>query len=743
MINKLNTQQEKALLEVNKPVLILAGAGSGKTRVITHKIAHLIKDHGYPPWSILAVTFTNKAAGEMRERIIELLDLNKDDGFANHINSLWVNTFHSVCAKILRREIDKIGYKKNFTIYDGSDSKQVIKDVIKVKKLECPTDNLYNISSQISFSKNAFESPHDVIRRGEEEGNLFIKLIGQIYKYYEEQLLENNALDFDDLLLKTIVLFEKVPDRAAYYQGLFRYIMVDEFQDTNHCQYRLIKILANGRSCISVVGDDDQSIYSWRGADISNIINFEKDFKGCKVIKLEQNYRSTNTILNAAHSVVLHNRNRLDKKLWSSKGTGDSIKYYGAGDDRAEGEWIINNIVRLYESTNTYKDIAVFYRMNYQSRIFEEYLLQSNIPYKIFGAVKFYDRMEIKDTLAYLTILANESDSLALKRIINVPKRGIGSTTITKIDIMSSELGLSFEGSALYCIDNKMIRNPIKDKLVDFFKLISELKQGKADKSVPDLLDYVLDKTGYDSYLKQNYENYEERLDNIDELRRSMLQYEQDQPEPTLDHYLMELSLKSDIDDFDESANYVSLMTLHNSKGLEFSNIFISGLDEGIFPHYMALDNHKEMEEERRLFYVGITRAKERCFLSSSSQRYSFGQMKLYKSSRFISEVHPDYIEKDSYIFTDDQHLDGDSNTFDKVKAKLDKHSKTKVDSNQANRVTNINEVDIGQTLVHKSFGKGVVVELSNKGDLSTVLLKFNGKKRLLLLKYAPLYKVD
>ena len=741
MLNQLNPQQKSALLEIDNPVLILAGAGSGKTKVITHKIAHLIKEYGYAPWNILAVTFTNKAAKEMKNRVFNILGSKEADNYNPYSpKSLWVTTFHSACSRILRCDIEKIGYKSNFSIYDSDDSNKLVKEVIKQNNLISPTENVSSICSTISRSKNQFQKPDKLIQQGIEESNDFINKVGIIYKYYEKKLFENNALDFDDLILKVIMLFEQEKETLEYYKTLFRYVMVDEFQDTNYVQYRLIKLLSKGSSKISVVGDDDQSIYSWRGADISNIINFEKDYKDCKVIKLEQNYRSTNIILNAAQSVVRRNERRLDKNLWSNNGLGEKLKFYAAQDNRNEAKWVIAEILNLYESNKKFNDIGLLYRMNYQSRIFEEFLRRDNIPYKIFGGTKFYERMEIKDLLAYLTILVNENDALAVKRIINVPKRGIGGTTLKKIDTISLELNITLIKAIQYCIDNNIISGSIKNKLVLFLDLLNYLKNIKGEKGISELFGIILDQTSYLEYLKQNHENAEDRIENIKEFGRAILQYETEQIEPTLDHFLMELSLRSEIDALNESDNFVSLMTLHNSKGLEFKNVFIVGMDDGIFPHYLSLDNFKEMEEERRLFYVGVTRAKESCFLSSSHKQVNFGQMKFYKPSRFISEINPDFIDK----YEETNEFNGNFKQINSDFYKNQKEIKGKIDNNnpKTNFISCLSEIKVGEMLCHKTFGKGKILKLNEKGEMSTILIQFTDGNRLLILKYAQLTKL-
>ncbi len=742
MTDTLNPKQKEALLEIDRPVLILAGAGSGKTRVITHKIAYLIKEKGYAPWNILAVTFTNKAAREMRERVFSFLGTEHHSGHPYSPQNLWVTTFHSACGRILRREISKIGFKTNFTIYDSDDSKKLVKEIIKINKLPAPSENVYHITSYISRAKNLFESPDQIIQGGIDEDNQFIQQVGQIYKLYEKKLFENNALDFDDLILKTIVLFEKEKETLAYYRDLFRYIMVDEFQDTNHSQYRLIKLLAEGRAQISVVGDDDQSIYSWRGADISNIIDFGNDFKDCHVVKLEQNYRSTNHILNAAHSVVQRNEKRLKKELWSNKGEGEKLKYFGAKDDRSEVERVTAEVINIYETENGFKGIALFYRMNYQSRILEEYLRRESIPYRIFGGIKFYERMEVKDILAYLILMINESDTLAFKRVINVPKRGIGATTLQKIDTIALELGLPFQEAAIYCIDNKMIRNPARDKLMTFFDWLNNFKKDKDKMSVSVLFERLIEEIDYLEYLKQNHDNYDDRLENVKELGRGIIQYEKEQIQPTLDHYLMEIALRSDIDGLNESDDYVSLMTVHNSKGLEFKNVFIVGLGEGIFPHYRSLDTHDGIEEERRLFYVGVTRAKDFCHLSSSGRQMNFGQLKYYKMSRFISEVHPDFIIKEEEIESIDIEEEAEElyESFYSKQKELQKPAKAKTDGKKK-VITKANQIALGETLYHKDFGDGQVLKVNSKGEMSTVLLQFPDGNRLLILKYAQLTK--
>ncbi len=736
ILKNLNEPQREALKEINTPVLILAGAGSGKTRVITYKLAYLIKHYGIPPWNILAVTFTNKAAGEMKHRAISLIEQAGQDVEALFRNTdFWISTFHSACGRILRRDIDKIGYNSNFTIYDTEDSKRLIKEVIVEKGFTKFSEKLPLVLSLISKSKNKLESPKELIKRSEHEGNDYLLTIGKIYEVYERKLYDYNALDFDNMILKTIELFEKEPQVLEKYCNYFQYIMVDEFQDTNLPQYKLIKQLVGERGCVSVVGDDDQSIYSWRGAEIKNILNFQKDYKDCKIVKLEQNYRSSTIILDASHSVVKNNPNRFEKKLWSELGEGETIKFYSAYDDLDEGYYVISKILELREAKEPYKSMAIFYRTNSQSRIFEEKLTEKSIPYRVFGGIRFYDRREVKDVLAYLVVIANSRDNISLKRVINVPKRGIGDMTVKKIEDVAIEKNKPIMEVLSYCVEN-VLKGKAKKNVEDFVNLINDMRQLlKEGKSVYEVSNKIVEKINYYEYLKSE-EDWEDRINNIDELFNSMREYDETSQNPSLEDYLTNISLKADVDNKEvETDNYVSIMTLHNSKGLEFSNIFITGLDEGIFPIYQSLEDEEQLFEERRLFYVGLTRAKKRCFLSSLRRRFTFGSEKTFATSRFIKEIDSDLIEEDEV-----EVINNVKNRIKKKKKEVDKNLDR---ADVGKKIDDISKLNAGDLLFHPEFGICSVVKTNSRSNISTILLEFeNGTRRQFIFKFVELYEL-
>jgi DNA helicase II / ATP-dependent DNA helicase PcrA len=743
-IYKLNPEQNIAMEEISKPVLILAGAGSGKTRVITNKFAYLVNEHNYNPGNILAVTFTNKAATEMKERAFALLGMEPDERHYNH--RLWISTFHSACGRILRREIDKLGYTTNFTIYDTNDSERLIKDIYKSQNLD---DKNYPATLKyISRWKNDFISPKEAQERADSGNSRMEGLYAIIYEIYEKKMTENNALDFDDMIIKTIKVLSDYPEVGEYYKNYFKYIMVDEFQDTNKSQYLLIKLLASD-SNISVVGDDDQSIYSWRGADISNIIDkFPKDFSNCRLVKLEQNYRSTNTILNAANSVIAKNMHRLPKKLWSNLGEGEKILFRSLSRDKEEANYVVREIEFLRRK-HPEETMAVFYRMNYQSRSFEEMLRKMKIPYKIFGGIKFYERKEIKDLLAYMRLISNTSDSISLKRIINLPKRSIGNKTIGKIEDLANKYNLSFFEAMEYGTEQNLFGKTTLKKINSFLDVIKDFNQVKAEESISYLFHYIVRALEYKEYLEKESKDeseYKDRLANIEELGRSIIIYEKDEEEPTLENYLMEVNLQTDIDDLDEKAGYVSLMTIHKSKGLEFHNVFVTGCEEGILPHYNR-DNFGDklrLEEERRLFYVAMTRAKKRLFLTSAESRYTYGRVQNSRISSFIKEINPVYmtlpLSKDKYVNTTNNNR-GWERDYNKKKDEVKKWIKKT--ENQSNEViTNVKEISINDILFHPKFGKVVVQNIKNNGVIDSIIVRDSENKiRNLILKYAKLSK--
>ena len=637
----LNEPQREAVLHTDGPLLILAGAGSGKTRVLTHRIAYLIEEMGVNPWNILAITFTNKAAGEMRQRVDDLV------GFGSE--SIWVSTFHSMCVRILRRFIDRLGYDNRFTIYDTDDQKTLMKAVCKKVDIDTKQFKERMLLSVISSAKNEMILPEEFELNA---GGDFAQLkIAKVYREYEAQLKANNALDFDDLLVKTVQLLQTQPDVRENYQERFRYIMVDEYQDTNTVQFKLVSLLAGKYRNLCVVGDDDQSIYKFRGANIRNILDFEKEYPDAKVIKLEQNYRSTENILNAANGVISNNKGRKDKTLWTANGEGEKIclKQFDTAYD--EAEFIAEDIKKEVRDGASYNDSAVLYRTNAQSRLLEEKFIAMNIPYKIVGGINFYARREIKDILAYLKTVDNGQDDLAVRRIINVPKRGIGLTTINRIQEAADARGISFYDALLA---PEMIPGAGRSaaKLNSFAALIEYFK-GQAEKeSLTDLLNEILDMTGYTQNLEADDEiDAESRLQNIEELLNKAAAYEEDcedrDEKATLSGFLEEVALVADIDSLEEDQDYVVLMTLHSAKGLEFPHVYLAGMEDGLFPSYMTItgDDPEELEEERRLCYVGITRAEQKLTLTCARKRMVRGETKRNPISRFISEIPPELLD--------------------------------------------------------------------------------------------------
>ena len=620
----LNEQQQEAVFCTEGPLLLLAGAGSGKTRVLTHRIAYLM-DQGVNPYHIMAITFTNKAAKEMRERVDDLVGFG-----AEHI---WVSTFHSTCVRILRRHIDKLGYGNSFTIYDADDQKSLIKQICKQYKIDTKMMPERKIINEISSAKDEFMTPSEYETRHQYDFKK--KKIAQIYKEYQKQLKANNALDFDDLIFKTVELFQFHPEVLDYYQERFRYIMVDEYQDTNTIQFQLVSMLARKYQNLCVVGDDDQSIYKFRGANVKNILNFENVFPEAVTIKLEQNYRSTKNILNAANEVIKHNKGRKTKKLWTENEEGDLIEFHQYGTEYEEARKIIHEIEDLSKEGYDYKNMAILYRTNAQSRVFEESFMIKNIPYRIVGGTNFYQRKEVKDILSYLKVVDNGLDDLAVRRIINVPRRGIGAATIEKINVYAVEHNVSFL-DACFSSDSIDTLGNAKKKINGFADLIREFRRKMQEGSLEELFKYITDETGYIANLKaEETEEAEGRIENINELLNKVVTYEQEAEEASLSELLEEIALVADIDNLEESDNRVVLMTLHSAKGLEFPYVFICGMEDGIFPSYMTVmsEDDDDMEEERRLCYVGITRAKKKLYLSAAKRRMMQGRTQFNKVS--------------------------------------------------------------------------------------------------------------
>ena len=643
LLDALNEPQRQAVMATDGPLLILAGAGSGKTRVLTHRTAYLIEECGVNPYNIMAITFTNKAAGEMRERIDQMVGYGSE--------SIWVCTFHSTCVRILRRYIDRLGFGTNFTIYDSDDQKTLMKDVCKRLEIDTKMYKEKMFLSAISSAKDELIDPIEFETRA--AGDYVKRKQAQVYREYQQALKQNNALDFDDLIMKTVELFKLDKEVLASYQDRFRYIMVDEYQDTNTAQFELIRLLALKYQNLCVVGDDDQSIYKFRGANIYNILNFEHHFPDATVIKLEQNYRSTQNILDAANAVIANNQGRKEKRLWTDNGAGDKITFEQLDTAAEEADFVARDIARrVRKGEYQYKDCAILYRTNAQSRLFEERFITANIPYKIFGGVNFYARKEVKDLLAYLKTIDNGQDDLAVRRIINIPKRGIGAASINKVALYAQEQEISFY-DALCVAEQVPGLGKAAAKIRLFVLFIQSMKAKAKLLSVADLLQEVIETTGYVRELEaEGTDEAEARIENIDELISKAVDYAEGEEAPTLNGFLENVALVADIDSFDENSDYVVLMTLHSAKGLEFPNVYLAGLEDGLFPSYMSItsDNSQaEIEEERRLAYVGITRAKKNLTITSARVRMVRGQTQYGKVSRFVREIPPELLSGKIY----------------------------------------------------------------------------------------------
>ena len=729
LLRSLNDVQREAVEHANGPLLILSGAGSGKTRVITHRIAYLIKHHGISPFRILAVTFTNKAANEMKER----LDVLVEGGVSR---DLWVSTFHATCARILRRDIEKLGegagsggasrskkraYTRDFTIFDTGEQATLVKDVLRQLNYSDKDYNPRAILSLISRAKNESISPqkYEILADG-----YFERVVAEVYPLYQDALRLNNSLDFDDLLLFTVELLNKNSNIRQDYENRFEYILVDEYQDTNRCQYELVQLLTGEKQNICVVGDDDQSIYAFRGADIRNILDFEQDYPNTRVLRLEQNYRSTQNILDAAWSVVQNNKARKPKKLWTEQDEGELVTCYEAMDENDEAGYVGTQIEDWHAEGVNYKDFAVFYRTNAQSRIFEEAFRAANIPYQIVGGVGFYDRMEIKDLLAYLRVMCNPNDSMSVRRIINVPSRGIGATTLERlIDFAAAEDITLFE--AVQRVDEiSTINRGLQTKVRRFTEIFDEFD---ATVLPVDALDYVLKVTGYLKNLQsQNSIEAQNRVENIEELTNAVIEYEQNEPEPSLSDYLQNVALIADIDTMEtDSTDMVTLMTLHSAKGLEFPFVFIVGMEEKYLPHGRSVDEGTEaaIEEERRLCYVGITRAMEQIYLSHAKSRRTFRETEYRTPSRFISEI-PEYLIK---------HVDRYRSPFGQPPGLYEEVLEDAVDYH------------VNQIVHHSQFGRGKITKISDAGQDVYVTVRFSrtGLTKRFAASFAPLTLSD
>ncbi len=728
----LNDMQREAVLSTEGALLILAGAGSGKTRVITNRIAYMI-ENGVNPYNILAITFTNKAAAEMRSRVDNIA------GFGSA--SVWVSTFHSLCVRILRCEIELLDYSSHFTIYDADDQKSVMKQIVKRMNLDNKMFPEKMFLSEISRAKEQFISPTEY---GREAGSDFRKQkIAQVYEEYQSQLKSSNALDFDDLLFKTVELFQFYPDVLERYQERFRYIMVDEYQDTNHIQFLLINQLARKYGNLCVVGDDDQSIYRFRGANIYNILNFEEEYPDTKVIRLEQNYRSTGNILKAANGVIHNNKGRKDKALWTSQGDGEKLVFHQYDSDYQEAEQTVWHIKKLIEDGMSYGDIAILYRTNAQSRMFEEKLILANVPYRLVGGVNFYSRKEIKDLICYLKAIENGSDDLCVQRIINVPRRGIGTASIEKAALFAYQNRISLL-DALFCVEEIPSLSRAAARIQGFTKLIQTLRDElQSGEPLTVLFQSILDSTGYIEALeREGTTEAESRIENIEELQNKIAQYEESAEEPTLAGLLEEIALVADVDSMEDEADKLVLMTLHSAKGLEFPCVFLVGMEEGVFPSSMIMYSEnveEELEEERRLCYVGITRAKERLFLSAARQRMTRGNIQLNSISRFISEI------PEALITVAGNAVKRDMIVERQKKPQINNIFTAKPGYGKEFVVTRATDIDytVGDRVRHIKFGDGEVIELVSGGKDYEVTVQFDrvGVKKM-FASFAKLTKI-
>ena len=725
LLTGLNKEQQQAVQHTEGPLLILAGAGSGKTKVLTVRIAHLLAQ-GVNPYEILAITFTNKAAKEMKSRV---------EGLVGDVaNRIWLSTFHSFCAKFLRFELDNfLGYNSNFTIYDTSDSQAVIKAALKALNLD---DKYYPVGAMIgaiSDAKNKLLFASDFIKQARD---FYQQKVADVYEYYERELRKNNALDFDDLLLVAVKLLQSNEAVLDKYSKRFRYVMIDEYQDTNHAQYLLAKLLASHWKNIAVVGDADQSIYAWRGADIQNILDFEKDYPNCTSIKLEQNYRSTKIILDAANAVIENNEGRPKKNLWTDKTEGAKIQHFTAQSEHEEAAFIGDTIAKKHDIHGVpYGDMAILYRTNAQSRVLEEALIKRALPYTMVGGTKFYDRKEIKDVLAYLRVLYNPFDDLSLLRIINVPKRSIGATTVAKLQDYARANGTSLfmTLTQLHLVDT--IKGKTKEKLEEFGILIFTLVAEMEDKTVLDILESILDRTGYLAQLEESTDPQDQaRAENIGELLSVAKDFQDTNPTGTVEDFLEQVALVNDVDSFEQEESKVTLMTLHAAKGLEFPIVFLGGLEEGLFPHSRTLMNPEEIEEERRLAYVGITRAEKELYISNATTRTVFGRTSSYLPSRFIDEIPEELVDG----------LRAKRKVPDDIKRHVPQHMS--VTSRPVTKPIVRNEViadwKIGDTAIHSKWGNGKVINVAGEGAGMKLTIEFPTQGvRVVMAKFAPVKK--
>ena len=768
--SRMNEMQQEAVFTVNGPVLVLAGAGSGKTTVIVNRIANMInfgnayfdttregsaediaflKDYAegktddfdtlrdtvavdpIRPWNILAITFTNKAAGELKERLAAMM--------GEEAMNIHASTFHSACVRILRSEIEALGYGRDFTIYDSDDSQRMIKNVMG--ELDVSEKQLAPkaVLSDISFAKDKMITPAEL--RADAGQDYRKKMVAKLYALYQERMRAANALDFDDILVLTVELFEQFPEVLEKYRSRFKYIMVDEYQDTNHVQFRLVSLLSEGHKNLCVVGDDDQSIYKFRGANIENILGFEEQFEGAKVIRLEQNYRSTQTILDAANSVISHNNSRKPKTLWTSGDKGDKVYWYKAVDETDEAKFVADTILEKYKETGRYSDSAVLYRMNAQSNSIERMLVKCGIPYRVYGGMRFYDRKEIKDVTSYLSFINNHNDMLRFRRIINEPKRGIGDSTLTVIEDISRDLKISPFEVLKNCDEYAPLSKKVT-ALKNAYQMFEFLTEKSEELPLDEFLDVLLDKTGYLDSLKA-LENAETKIENVQELRTSMVQYMEQAEEPSLSGFLEEVALYTEADRDDGSGDKVTLMTVHSAKGLEYENIFVIGMDDGIFPSARSFDSEDDMEEERRLAYVAITRAKNHLYLTNARQRMLFGQTQHNVTSRFMKEIGSELVEKHDNAAAMKQQLENEDKAVTEVRSATLQQQLARSKKTAGSAPKEAVTYTAGEKVSHSIFGEGVIVSVKPMANDSMLEIAFDkvGTKKI-MANYAKLKKL-
>ena len=710
LLESLNPVQREAVQHTEGPLLLLSGAGSGKTRVITHRIAYLIRHHGVSPYNILAVTFTNKAAEEMRTRLENLIGQSQ----------LWVATFHSTCAQILRRDIHHLGYDRSFTIYDTADQQTLVKELIKT--LQLSLNNPGPVLGEISRAKSDFVSPTEYASKAI---GFFEESVAKIYPMYQDYLRQNNSLDFDDLIKLTVELFEANPNVLEYYQEKLQYILVDEYQDTNRGQYLLVHALAQNHQNICVVGDDDQSIYSWRGADINNILDFEKDYRGTKVLRLEQNYRSTKNILEAAYHVIRNNQKRKEKQIWTDNQTGSAITLHEATDDIREADYVLRQIREWRSRRRKYGECVIFYRINAQSRTFEDALRGANIPYQIVGGIRFYERMEVKDIMAYMRVIVNPADTVSIKRIINTPRRGIGVATVQKIEDFAYEEGIPLFAAIQHVDEVSTLNNGAKNKVRAFAELIASFNpHDPPARTAEDLLD----RTGYLQVLRsEGTIEAQTREENLGELIAAVTEYEESETEPTLWAFLERITLASDIDNMEDKSDVVTMMTLHSAKGLEFPIVFMVGIEEGLLPHQRSYNSEAELEEERRLCYVGLTRAQEHVYLTHARSRRLYRDLDYRIPSRFIEEIPAELVNQGTVP---------ESSPRQRVVSSYDPDEPDHEDEVQS-------YYEIGDIVYHTKFGRGRITAISGYGFDMRITVRFErGSEKVLAAAFAHLQRM-